>query len=424
MSVEDLAFMSVEAVTEVIGGLQLPEGPASELRKSQAMKLFRKAQVSGMEAGLPLPGAPLTQPPSTLAPAAAAPKAEEGPLLLKQAAFLDQASDATFPLLPPEHVRKLRAVYKDLFGDDPTTAARPTDEQLSALHARLKSGRVPFVDFAVFGPFDDHAAKLRKYSDQTFVGGVLQTRLLAGPASFSDWSSCFEVFEVAMVMLGAAKPGSMARYKEGIRQLWHTFGAWSVIERADVAMRSREWAIVRDDFENDRSPLWSSEKPWDAVIAQTAFGVVTGPRAHWWWLHVQAPLNQKGSSTDTLMRLEQRPTNMNPVYSKGSGSGAASSGGGQSQKGHANKSSGAKAGRDTSKEYCFPWNEGKCKSGSVCPNGRIHACKICGGNHKATDCSQKKNHNGGGKGGGKAGGNDGGGKRKRKAGSKGAAFKK
>ena len=329
--------------------------------------------------------------------------------------------------MSPDQVRNFRMAYKDLFGDDPAIAARPTDEQLSALHSRLKSGRVPFVDFAVFGPFDDHTAKLRKYSDQTFVGGVLQTRLLAGPASFADWSSCFEVFKVSMIMLGAAKPGSLAKYEEGIRQLWHTFGAWSVIERADVAMRAREWAIIRDEFQTDGFALWSSEKPWDSVIAQSAFGVVTGPRAHWWWLHVQAPLCSKGGGGDTLARLEQRPTNVNPVFSKGAGAASSSSGGG----GAPAKNKGGNVGgkivpvskRDTSKEYCFPWNDGKCKPGPDCPHGRIHACKICGGNHRSADCGKKVTKGGGKAASSNGGGNSGGG-RKRKAGAKGNAFKK
>ena len=268
MSLEDFVFMSLEAVTNAVSGLTMDEAPASELRKSQAMKLFRKAQVAGIEAGLPLLGTTLQPQPVTKV-VAETPKVEDATVMLKCSTFLDQASEASFPLLAPDKVRQLRGVYRNLFGDDPTTAARPTDEQLSALSARLASGRVPFVDFAVFGPFDDHAAKLRKYSDQAFVGGVLQTRLLAGPSTYADWSACFEVFKVSMIMLEAAKPGSLARYEEGIRQLWHTFGTWSIIEQADVAMRSREWSIVRDDLEAEGWNGCDPNKPWDAVIART-----------------------------------------------------------------------------------------------------------------------------------------------------------
>ena len=185
---------------------------------------------------------------------------------------------------------------------------------------------------------------------------------------------------------------------------------------------------------------------------RTAFGVVTGPRAHWWWLHVQAPLSQKGSSGDTLarlrghsglaqrgkgypvpwgrtprepnrkcpfVRLEQRPSNVNPVYSKGGG--ASSNMQAPRAKGKAKVAGNEK--RDVSKETCFPWNDGKCSHGP-CPNGRMHNCKLCGGNHRAPDCSKNK-----AKGKGKAssgnGGGNGGGTRKRKArGTAGASFKK
>ena len=116
-------------------------------------------------------------------------------------------------------LREFREEYVSVVGTPPNAAERPTDEQLSALSAMLKTGRAPFTDFAVFGAFDEHSAKLRKYTDQVFVGGVLQTRLLHGPANFDDWKACWSVFKAAMLMLKAARLGPLNAYEEGIRQL-------------------------------------------------------------------------------------------------------------------------------------------------------------------------------------------------------------
>ena len=414
MDMEDFAFMSDQAVTKAIAELVIPDTEITELHRSQAFKLFRRAKVAAVEAGLPLDGVPLGPRP---ADTSAGTKAEDPQTLLKFSSYMDQSSEATFPLLAPDVIRQNRDVYKDLFGAEPPTSKRPTDEQLSALAARLKSGRVPFVDFAVFGPFDDHAAKLRKFSDQVFVGGVLTTRLLTGPQTFSDWQACFEVFKVAMVMLKGAKPGSLTAYEEGIKELWLAYDNWSIIAQADIAMRSREWTIVKDEMMSSNTVGYDPAMPWDKVLSTTAFGMVTGPRAHWWWLHVQGPLTGRGAAPSTLAKLEQKPTNINPVAPRER----------QIMGGGAKTNSKAKAtvqARDVSGEYCYPWNEGKCTKGP-CPNGRIHACRECGGNHKVADCPRKTG--GKGKSGGKGGAaGSSGGKKKRKAGGKGGApaFKK
>ena len=409
MDLEDFAFVDEADITEIISKLKVNEVDATGFQKAQAQKLYRKAKLAAVSAGVPLPGvvvkAPGATPPSTETSAAG------GPVVLKSSAYLDQSSEATFALLSPEEVRSLRMRYFDLFGEHPANHARPTDEQLSALKARLESGRVPFVDFAVFGPFDDHEAKLRKFTDQVFVGGVLQTRLLHGPSSFADWAACYDVFKSAMIMLSAARPGVLDKYAEGIRQLWHTYGDWAVIHSADVAMRSREWTIVFDEMKQ-KPEVAQDSMPWNTIIAQTAFGEVTGPRAHWWWLHVQAPMSQKSKAQPgaVVARLEQRAGNIGPPA-------AATVKGGSKRKNQINK---AKA-KANPNEICFGWNYGTCTA-PVCPDGRRHVCRKCEGNHKVSDCPKNK-----GKGGGKgdSGKGDGAmsGSRKRKAGKAGG-FKK
>ena len=370
LTLEDFAFIAEDAVKRAAEGLSIDGTAATDLQRAQVNKLFHRARQSAAGAGLPVPG--VIAPVASAAPAA--PPPVEQPLLLKQSAFIDQTSEATFPLLGAEVIRGLRDRYAELVGDHPSSAGRPTDEQLSGLKAKLESGRVPYVDFAVFGPFDDQAARLRKFTDQVFVNGVLQTRLLHGPASFADWQGCWLIFKNAMIMLDAATLGSLNKYEEGLRQLWLTYGDWAVISQADVAMRSREWTIVHDELLQGKS---LGSKPWSQVMQTTAFGEVAGPRAHWWWLHVVGPLtNKAGNSAQVVVdRLEQRPTNQHPLTTARAVHG--SGGGGKAKA----KASG---GKPKSAEYCFSWNDGGCKHN--CPEGRLHKCRFCEGPHRGKEC--------------------------------------
>ena len=225
------------------------------------------------------------------------------------------------------------------------------------------------------GAFDEHSAKLRKYTDQVFVGGVLQTRLLHGPAGFDDWKSCWGIFKAAMVMLKAARIGPLNAYEEGIRQLVVTYSEWAVISQADVLMRSVEWNIVKDDL-----GLHAHPRPWDEVLRNTAFGNVSGPRAHWWWTHVVGPLS-KGTlrgqaAANVVENLEQRSASSGPIAPPR-----------HNKKQNTNKG-GASSGR--SQEVCYPWNDGVCSA--PCPHGRQHRCRYCGANnHRGFECKQKPN---------------------------------
>ena len=380
MLLEDFAFMAEDAVKRVAESITLEGVNLTELQRAQVNRLFHRARQSAAGAGLPVPG--VIAPTTTVVPAATPPPTQ--PLMLKQSAYIDQSSEATFALLPPDVIRGMRERYFKLFGDHPASAGRPTDEQLSALDAKLKSGRVPYVDFAVFGPFDDQAARLRKFTDQVFVGGVLQTRLLHGPANFADWQACWNIFRNAMLMLEAATLGALNRYEEGLRQLWTTYGDWAVLSQADIAMRSREWTIVHDELLLEGK---LTDKPWGQVMHVTSFGEVTGPRSHWWWLHVTGPLSNKAGNAaqHVIERLEQRPTNTTPIQPvKGAGRTT------NNPKAKQAKTSGS---RNPAQEYSYAWNDGGCKF--QCPESRKHQCRFCDGAHRGKDCTGRTSKGGG-----------------------------
>ena len=176
----------------------------------------------------------------------------------------------------PGDLAHYRDNYMKVMGVSPPLNQRPTDEQLSALLALLATGRAPFADFAVFGPFDEVEARLRKYSDQVFVDGKLQTRLLHGPSTFAAWQGCWGVFKSAMIMLGAASLGTLNQYEEGLRQLTIVYQEWSCIARAETTMRSTQWAIILEEARRSEPKAFDKDKPWDYVISASAFGVAAG----------------------------------------------------------------------------------------------------------------------------------------------------
>ena len=410
---DDFAFLQNDDVLTALDKMKVNDVDANAIHKAQAMRLYRSVQKSAVEGGAPLPGVSLVkvEPPSNTKENGGEAASSSGPLLLRYSSYLNQAAEGTFPLLTPSTLKEFREEYVNVVGTPPNPSERPTDEQLSALSAMIRTGRAPFADFAVFGAFDEHSARLRKFTDQVFVGGVLQTRLLHGPANFEDWKACWGVFKAAMVMLKAARIGPLNSYEEGIRQLVVTYSEWAVVSQADVQMRSVEWNIVQDEL-----GLQAQARPWDEVMKGTAFGNVAGPRAHWWWTHVVGPLSKgslRGSAAVNVVEsLEQRP-----------GSGPIEPVSKAAKRTNNQRSSNTNS---RSQEVCYPWNEGSCSA--PCPNGRQHRCRYCGAtNHRGFECTQKpakgkgkgsKNGKGDGKGGDKGGdkNNDQGGRKRKRGG--------
>ena len=398
MPLEVFAFLDETDVTKVIADLQVGEAPATMIHRAQAMRLYRRAKTSAVEAGVPLTGVPIARPPAAVVQPPPVKEAVPHQVQLRVSSFLDQSSEGTFPLLNPTDLRQHRLNYETVTGGPPSLAHRPTDEQLCALRALLATGRAPYADFAVFGPFDEKTAKLRKYSDQVFVDGALHTRLLHGPATFDAWLGCWNVFKTAMIMLKASTLHDLGKCEEGIRGLVTTYRAWSVIAQAEDCMRHVQWAIVADEFRHEGTLGADDESPWSNVIANSSFSVTNGCRAYWWWVHVTGPLTSGRSGAAALNIVDEMEGRV-AVESRQPPSKKRKMTSNQFAPARA-KSSSSKAPQRTSiaSEVCYLWNDGKCPDGP-CPKGRKHVCRNCGQSHKGMDCAKSDSKSGGGKGG-------------------------
>jgi len=281
---EHVAYIRDEDFKEAVDTTK-PEGqPLSPLQKGQMayfMKVLREhvssSPVAGASGGQPVP-------PSSAAPAVVEKR--------KISEVLDQIDDTSYIPLEPAAVAKMRDFHRAVTGGDPPDHERPSAEQLSALAHRLKSGKAPYVDFAVFGPYGRRQAKLLQFTAQVFVHGELVTRQLKGPGTYQGWRASWAVFRSAMVMLNAASPSALDRYARGIEELVTLYPqAWGVVSVADETMRSERWDILMENKATDYT--------WEDAIRDSAFGFDTSS-AHWWFMHVLGPLGGGARHNPTM----------------------------------------------------------------------------------------------------------------------------
>jgi hypothetical protein len=184
----------------------------------------------------------------------------------------------------------------------------PSDEQLSALKARLDAGHAPYADFWVFGPFGRLAAKMRKYEVKTMVGDRSITKLMPGPNIYEQWLGSWGVYKSAMIMLEAACPRALDAYEKGIKCLTIFFpGAWGDIVCADVDCRYDYWGRIKSDIVG--SPVdYEPMRPWNFVILHCAYGKSTLLGSHWWEMNLVKPLQSSENTQAVIARMENRPS--------------------------------------------------------------------------------------------------------------------
>ena len=170
---EHLACVSDEDFAEAADKVQVNGEPLSGIQKGQVVyfvKMLRQAVDQPVTAPVPTPAVVVAPP---------FPEGEKR----KISEVLDQVDDGPYLQLAPEKVAQMRQFHRDVTGGDPPDHERPTAEQLSALAHRIDSGKVPFADFAVFGPYGRRQTKLLRFTAQVFIHGELATRQLRGPGS-------------------------------------------------------------------------------------------------------------------------------------------------------------------------------------------------------------------------------------------------
>jgi len=299
---------------------------------------------------------------------------------------VDQAARGTAKLISFSELAECRAEFLRITGDHPTEEQTPSAEQLSGLKALLGTGRVPYTDFSVWGPYGSRLARFRRTDAAVFVGGELVQKRIEGPNTFDSWQASWDIFAVAMISLKAAKLGTLNRYKAGMVQLHKLFPRmWSVLQTTDVILRTERWGRLREQIEANvvlgaPPPGYDYNAPWDLVISQSTYGR-EGLNAAWWQSHFVLPCTLGASATaatHTIRDIEGLPS---------SSSGSADS---WAKPPPAPKNPKAPTARNTGdKEVCSNFNSrsGRCgrDEATACWAGRLHICDVCGGHHRGSD---------------------------------------
>jgi len=306
-------------------------------------------------------------------PAAAEPDAD----LVNVSVFADQASRLQARRLSYGELAGLRQVYVATCGAPPPDAQLPTSEQLAALAAILRSGRPPYVDFAVWSPLGPRLARFRRTEAAVLVGNVFVTKTLDAPPSHAAWEESYNLFAAAMITLGAAAPGTLQSYLAGVRRLLALFPSrWPAIAGAELLVRSERWSRIREELEAT-APVWTPA-PWDRVIAASTFGL-GGPGDTWWNLHLVLPLTAGAPLDQAGLPTSAAASSAGPrVPHAGARRGEKRSGSQPTARSSPAASSG---------EFCRLWNSraGNCKGNGACPFRRRHVCSVCEGAHRAID---------------------------------------
>ena len=129
----------------------------------------------------------------------------------------------------------------------------PTAMQLSVLQVLLSELNVPYVDFAIWGPYANRITQALRGSGLMFNTDMeLVTEQFKGPPSFKHWKACWQVYQTALIMLGAADPPVLTAYMEKIESLARQFTpvCWGLIYQAEARFRQDKLTqIQRQEIE-------------------------------------------------------------------------------------------------------------------------------------------------------------------------------
>jgi hypothetical protein len=270
----------------------------------------------------------------------------------------------------------------------------PSSEQLAALRAWIGMGRVPYVDFAVWCANGARLSKFRKTEASVLVGDTFVRKLVEGPGTFEAWSQSWSLFAVAMVTLGEASLGSLQLYYSGVVKLMRLFpDRWPVLLTTDVIVRSERWGALREAFERNPPPHYDPRRPWDAVVAASAYGAEGTALAAWWQDYFVIPnttMRTAAAASSRVQALEDGPRGSDPRPRRSrsrSRRGTRRRRGQQGAKAEGRtKTDGPKQDARTG-EVCDNWNKksGGCAGTGPCVHNRRHVCSLCGGSHRASD---------------------------------------
>ena len=176
-------------------------------------------------------------------------------------------------------------------------AVEPSADQLTILQALLKEKNIPYVDFALWGPYAGRIQRALTGAGLRFDADMkLVQEQYKGPPTFAHWKACWQVFQAALVMLGASTPPPLTAYAEKIEALHRQFTprCWALIYQQEARFRQEKLVQVQRqevaDYElavkESRSHPYDPLRPWDRCFEMATLSTYC---LNYWRENVEMP---------------------------------------------------------------------------------------------------------------------------------------
>ena len=208
------------------------------------------------------------------------PPAPPGARKVKMSQVINQVDDEEVDFLDANKANEAYKAYKKQLGGFPPDDEELSSEQPSTLAAFYKSGRAPYTDLAIWGPFQHRLQRKIKLKVRFSSTGDFIPIELYGPADFEAWRQCYMVFRTGSIMLEEITPSKLDAYEKVIRQFHERYGkiCWPIIYQADVRARFEQTERVRrrgqEAYENARAAglghNYNPDTPWAWVWKELA----------------------------------------------------------------------------------------------------------------------------------------------------------
>jgi hypothetical protein len=190
----------------------------------------------------------------------------------KASQVTDQGDDSEFTGPTRAEQDTYQANYHAQKETTPASEEEPTEIQVKGLGVRVESGRTPYVDFGVWGPFGRKLLRSMKFrvwvpnSDGTYT-----QKEMPGPENFLQYTAFWRVYVVAMLMIRAALDYSMELYYKNLEKLLKRWPeCWHLIYVADDKMRSEHLEKIRRRISAAVGRGEAPPRNWDALNPWTA----------------------------------------------------------------------------------------------------------------------------------------------------------
>ena len=427
--VREIVLIKRKAYTDGIAKHFTAE-PLTPVQEARTVSVRRVCRLRcGLDAEDPVDFPPLPPPPpaDSAMQGAAAPSTALVPYTgrkLKLSSVVDQALEGEVQPISALETRKLFEDYETNRGAQPHKDIEPTGDQLAAVKQLVQEDTVPYVDFAVYGPYGRRM--LRKLVFVSWImsaAGEWSKKELPGPPDFSSWWRSWRLLKTTFLLLQIATTEVLDNYGEFIRSLSERYGprCWWIVYLGETRMRSEQFERIRRRCEKEhadailagRPSSFRPAAPWDMVFQEAVRD------RDFWDEEVREKCVFFMSSIKTVSELQDDETNVSlpaparfqtpekqqqPSRMQSTGQPSAKRQKNQQSKEFPDLSQKDSSGNFThnrrGNELCNRFNGGDCNA-MPCPNNYRHQCSKCLGQHPASQCGGQSKGKGKGKRGGK-----------------------